>query len=153
MNYEQRRIIDNKWHAALNNFNAPGTGEFRFWMYEAKHMAYEVMRLIGLFEAERTGHLPTLHKQCSQSHAEILQDNHLTCCLGIECRKCEYLLALEKAELTPTEIDEIKTWTCCAHIVGEAAQRHVDTSEGYILTEGDKMFWDHVYTNLGEPNV
>jgi len=137
------------WHVAINqHHNLCGDGprpEWKRWMYEAKELANEVPRLALLFKMERLGTLPKLHKQCSMSPVEPVEDNHLTCCLGTECRKCEALLALEKAELEPEEIDQAKAWTCATHIVSEGGDQ---AREGYILTVDDRMFWDTAYHYL-----
>jgi hypothetical protein len=148
--------ILSEWHIALNQHNHPQLREgekfdrekYKSWMYDAKHMADEIPRLSNLFRCERLGQLPKLHRQCSQSDIEPIKDNHLTCCLGVECRKCEALLALEKADLPPEKIDELKAWTCAAHILGEKAKRMIDDSEGFVLTTGDRMFWERVYSSL-----
>lgn len=141
--------VSHKWHVALNEANFVGDKDFRHWMYDAKQLADEVPRLVYLFALERQDKLPKLHRQCSHSSTEEVFDNHLTCCLGVECRKCEHLAALDKANLTPEQIDECKAWTCAAHILTEqGTQPHIDTSEGFILTTDDRMYWDRVYSSL-----
>jgi hypothetical protein len=138
-----------KWHIALNAYNNVG-GDFRHWMYEAKNMADEVGRIALWFGRERTGELPKIHKQCSHQEAVPITENHLSCCLGVKCKECPHLLAIDKAEVTPEQLDEIKAWTCCSHILHElgAHPNGIDTSKGYILTVGDRMFWDNVYSSL-----
>jgi hypothetical protein len=143
--------VDHKWHVALNKANFEGEkADFRSWMYEAKHVADEVPRMTYWFKLERAGQMPALHRQCSHSHVEPIPDNHLTCCIGVECRKCEHLAAVEKADLPPEQIDEIKAWTCAAHILTEvgAHPNRYDTSEGYVKTVGDTMYWERVYNSL-----
>lgn len=142
--------IHHNWHVGINRtVDAVGYDRARF-MYKAKEIAEESSRLPYWFAKERTGTMPQLHRQCSHSGAEVIPDNHLTCCLGVECRKCEFLLTLEKESLgiAPEEMDRIKTWTCIAHIMQEGAKGFVDTSEGFILTTDDRMFWDNVYRNM-----
>lgn len=137
------------WHVAVNqHHNFCGEGprpKYKKWMYEAKTLANEVTRLARLFHMERLGKLPKLHKQCSMSDVEQVVDNHLSCCLGTECRKCEALLALGKADITPDDIDQAKAWTCAAHILMEGGDK---AGEGYILTVDDRMFWDTTYHYL-----
>ena len=155
------RNIGHKWHIALNrhNFSSLELGQkrdmekFKDWMYDAKHMADEVPRLSRLFLLERTNQLPKLHRQCSQSALEEIADNHLTCCLGVECHKCDELLALEKADLPPENIDELKAWTCAAHILSEKGKHLIDDSEGYVLTTDDKMYWERVYSSLAQADT
>ena len=144
-----------EWHVAINTFATPkmahkaptGKSDWPRFMYEAKTMAAEVPRMVLILRQERVGALDAMHKQCSMSPTVPVQDNHLTCCLGVECRKCPELLALDKAAMKPEEIDVAKAWTCAAHIVSKGG----DTmGEGYLLTVGDRMFWDNVYSNLSQ---
>lgn len=134
--------FDHRWHLALNHavINAGRWPELH-WMYEAKNLAREASRLVALFKAEREGTLPKIHRQCSLSAPEPVPDNHLTCCLGTACRECPMLLALEP-DLAGEELDTARAWTCATHIAQEAGRHSVDTSEGYILTTDDRMFWD-----------
>ena len=118
-------------------------------MYLAKRAAEERPRLQRLFEMERSGDLPKLHRQCSHSEVEKVVDNHLTCCLGVECRKCPELLALES--MSPAgkpDIDYAKSWTCVGHILHESGKQLLDTSEGFILTTDDRIYWDCVYDSM-----
>lgn len=142
------RETSHQWHVALNALPVESFDIFNHWPYEAKHMADEIPRLIMLFAQERIGKLPEVHRKCSLSLPETLADNHLTCCLGVECRKCPVLAGVGKANLPPEKIDEIKAWTCAAHIVSESGKKFVDTSEGHVLHEGDKVFWQNVYDSL-----
>jgi hypothetical protein len=136
------------WHVALNRFNQKSK-TMHHWMYEAKRLAQEANRLPILFKKEREGDLPTIHKQCSLSASEKVIDNHLTCCLGVECRKCEHLMAIDLAEMPPEQKDEAKAWTCCSHILHECGKPGIiDTSEGYVLTVDDRMFWNNVYRSM-----
>ena len=143
--------VSHAWHVALNAANfVQGMAKRRHWMYHGKQLADEVPRLMRLFAMERTGNMSTIRRQCSYSPLEVIQDNHLTCCMGVECRSCEHLLALDKAELTPEQIDECKAWTCAAHILTEcgAHPNRWDTSEGFVKTTGDQMYWQRVYASL-----
>ena len=138
-----------EWHVAINQFHWDGekhTQPHRGWMYAGKDLADEVPRMVQILRDERTGKLPKLHQQCSHSPTETIPDNHLTCCLGVECRKCPELLALEKAKLRPEQIDVAKAWTCAAHVMSKRGS--VDTSEGFLLTVSDRMYWDRVYSSL-----
>ena len=115
-------------------------------MYAAKDLADEVPRMVMILGQERRGELSSTHRQCSMSADVPVEDNHLTCCLGTECRKCPELLSLENAELSPEQIDAAKAWTCAAHIVSQP--HFVDTSEGFLLSVDDRMYWENTYTNL-----
>lgn len=144
---------DYEWHVSLNKYNQVGDDSFRHWMYEAKRLYSEIPRLPILFKRERKGELNKVHKQCSFSEEQEVTDNHLTCCLGIECRKCPHLLALENAKAPPDDIDEIKAFTCISHILHESGKGHIDTSEGYILTTDDRMYWQNVYESMSNYQI
>lgn len=141
--------LDHEWHVAINHYsyelrkvNRPHES----FMYEAKKAADEVPRLIALFKAERDGKLRKTHKQCSQQESALVEDNHLTCCLGVKCRECPFLLALDKIDRCKDEdIDTAKAWTCATHIVSKGGDF---MGEGYILTVDDRMFWDNVHQSL-----
>lgn len=155
MNRERLREWGYPWHYALNGYmtarrEAGEKPPHLHWMYEAKSLAEEAMRLPLLFERERKGELAGSHQQCSHSEPEPIPDNHLRCCLGTECRKCPHLLALEHEDLTGEQLDLAKSWTCISHILHTCGggEFYVDTSEGMILTTGDRMYWDRVYANL-----
>jgi hypothetical protein len=141
--------MSHEWHVAINQFNTEKTEPWVHWMYEAKNLADEVPRMILLFERERTDKLEKLHQQCSHQEPVKLKENFLSCCLGKRCSECPYLKAIELAKLSPEEIDQAKAWTCATHILTESgAQEFLDTSEGYILTEGDKLYWKNVYDSM-----
>lgn len=143
------------WHVAINRYVWPKDGPVRShesvkWMYEAKEMSVEVPRLALLHKMERCGELPKTHRHCSHPEVEPVPDNHLICCLGVKCRECPELLALDAMAVPPEVIDEAKAWTCATHIAfkgGDFAR------EGYLLTVDDKMFWSRVYTSMagGDP--
>lgn len=139
---ELHQLGPNRWHAAVNRFSTE-VGHEHF-MYEAMNAATEVPRLTKLFAMERTGTLPQFHQQCSQQEPEPIK-NVLTCCLGTQCSDCPFLLALEKAELPPEEIDTAKAWTCVTHIISQGGD---PAKEGYVLTTSDVMFWERTYESL-----
>lgn len=143
-------MSDHEWHVALNKYNEVGSGDFRHWMYEAKTAASEVPRMELLFKRERLGQLPKTHQQCSMSAPEPVDDNHLSCCMGVECRKCPHLLALESPKMSPEAIDRAKAWTCASHILHKLGDNKysLDTSEGYLLTTDDKIFWKKTYESM-----
>lgn len=143
--------MNHEWHVCINRFHEGKIGkhgQWRSWMYEAKSMADEVPRMAALFAKERNKTLPDVHLQCSMSNPAAVRDNHLTCCLGVKCRECPELLALEAMQrVTPEEIDSAKAWTCAAHIVSTGGD---SAKEGYLLTVDARMFWDTVHQNLSE---
>jgi hypothetical protein len=141
------RQTDNAWHRAINAHAHLGGPDFPHWMYEAKTAAGESERLPKLFERERLGMLSKVFRPCACcSNGKHVVDNHLTCCMGIECRKCPHLLALDACtDLTPEQIDTMKSWTCIGHILSKGGD---PMNEGYILTVDDRMFWDRVFESL-----
>lgn len=147
---------DHPWHVSINRFHQTlrehakkhQDGErwpHRRWMYEAKDLSNEVPRMILLFESEREGKLRKAHQQCGLSAPEPIEENYLTCCLGVQCRKCPELRALDASDLPPSEIDKMKAWTCAGHIVSEGGDH---AKEGYLLTVDDMMFWKRVYESM-----
>lgn len=169
--------LDHAWHVELNQYGAPHgfipddangfdpAHDGKSFMYEAKSVAAELPRLALLFGMERRGELAQRHHQCSRDdHGEAVTDNHLTCCLGVECRKCPHLAAIDRvttgrdysvrpsveAPIPDEQRDVLKAWTCATHIL----MRGGDTArEGYILTTDDRMYWQNVYASLagGDP--
>ena len=137
-----------EWHACCNAANPNMRHRDNDFMYEAVTMANEVPRMAALFMLERKKALPQTHQQCSFQQKEPIQDNHLTCCLGVKCAECPALLALEKMDrVTPDQIDEAKAWTCAAHIVSKGGD---SMREGYLLHVGDRMYWDRVYESMAQ---
>lgn len=120
------------WHRAINKF-CTEENQFPHFMYLAKSAADEVPRLAMLFDKDRR------------------EDLGLVCCLGVKCRECRFLAAVETDELQPQEIDLAKAWTCMAHIL-TCDGEWVDTSEGFIQTAGDRAYWSELYTSLAGAN-
>lgn len=148
---DYRASFDHRWHVGIN-----ASQSHEHFMYEAKAASQEVGRLTYWFARERLDEMPKLHRHCSLSPTVPVEDNHLTCCLGVECRKCPFLAALDKADLDGDERDRAKAWTCVAHVLTESGKKPMlDTSEGYVLTTDDRMFWDETYRSLaaGDPDV
>lgn len=141
-----RADFRHKWHVSVNRHTADKRGDdWPRFMYEAIDLFDEVPRMTLLHGRERRGELVKTTRHCSFSPTEQVRDNHLTCCLGVKCRECPHLLALDAAELTPEQIDEAKAWTCASHI----ASRGGDVAnEGYLLTVDDRMFWDRTHASL-----
>ena len=142
--------FDHRWHVGINRYHGVGSdlprNEYAPWMYEAKSLADEVPRMALLFGMERRGELAKHHHQCSHDHeGQKVEDNHLTCCLGVKCRECPFLLALDAAELSDDERDTAKAWTCGTHVVASGGDQ---AKEGYLLTVDDRMYWQNLYESL-----
>jgi hypothetical protein len=143
--------INHEWHVSINNhatIQQARAKEWPGWMYQCKHAVEEVPRLALLFEMERTQKLRKIHRQCSHSTTEQVSDNHLSCCLGEECRKCQHLLSMDQAKILPEQRDWIKAWTCVGHILASGGDV---SGEGFLMTVDDRMYWDRVYEHLSMP--
>lgn len=121
---------DGAWHSAIAKFNddryKAGLPHDRM-MYRARSLSDELPRMILLFEYERKG-LAQSFKMCAHDPAPAtpLPDNHLRCHLGVECRKCPYLAAIEAGAMTDEAKDEAKAWTCATHILTEAPDDYIE---------------------------
>ena len=132
-------------HRVINRMNDKDRSRNGF-LYQMKDAIQEIRRLSYLHKAERLGMLPDIHRQCSLSPEEKVTDNHLTCCLGIECRNCEILKGLEDVEYDDEVIDEIKAWTCLVHALKESDY----TNDGIINDETDRMYWDNYMKSMSQ---
>lgn len=144
MGTNQRGCGTGGWHGAINRFSdvqRKSGKDYTGWMYTAKMVSDEVPRMILLFEEERRGRLPVSYKMCGldQRPATELQDNHLRCGLGRQCRECPYLSAIEAAEnMTVEAKDEAKAWTCATHILLESKPN--DHIEQFMRDKSDDAF-------------
>ena len=152
MNRPDDRLL-HQWHTQINEHmdERRNAGEHHLsWMHTAKAMASEVPRMALLHGMERRGELAKKHVHCHNlacdSTPQEVPDNHLRCNLGVECRKCPHLVALDRADMEPEQIDEAKAWTCAAHMLRTPQWR--DWGEGWLTTVDDRMYWDRVYQNL-----
>lgn len=135
-----------EWHASINRHSSAETFKEMSFMYEAKKMATEVPRMAVLLKMEREGNLSKVHRQCSHSLEVSIENNHLSCAMGVKCSECPHLLSLDETKRsTPEEIDMMKAWTCAAHIVSKGGDV---ANEGYLLTVSDRMYWDNVYESM-----
>lgn len=141
---------DGGWHSAIGKFNDERRKAGLPWsrmMYAAKQLSDEVPRMILLFEYERKG-LADSFKMCAHDPAPAtpLPDNQLTCHLGVECRKCPYLAAIESATMPNEAKDEAKAWTCATHILTE---RPDDYIEEYIYDKSSAIMNDRMARAAG----
>lgn len=141
------------WHGAINTFSdqqREAGKPFPSMMYLAKTMSDEVPRMVLLFERERAGQLPANFKLCGHDlrPATALPDNHLRCHLGQQCRKCEFLQAIESSKrMTPEAKDEAKAWTCATHIMRAAPAG--DYIEQFLYEKSDDAFRDRMLESFG----
>ncbi|HWT01141.1 MAG TPA: hypothetical protein VN256_12910 [Pyrinomonadaceae bacterium] len=158
---KQRRQLDQRLHENINErqraigaWTAEGQDKFEHWLYESRRVMSELRRLPILFARERNGELPKAFKYCSLSPVEQLPaENKLVCCLGQEVRACEILRDTFKNtdEFPPEVIDQAKAHVCVTHILAESARHSIDTSEGYVLDETDRQFWQRTYAIMAMP--
>lgn len=141
---DHRGCGSHQWHVAINAFSSASGFDAARVMYLAKRTADEVPRMVLLFESERLGTLPGAFKMCGHDPrpADPLPDNHLRCHLGVECRKCPYLLAIDAANMTPEAKDEAKAWTCATHILTES--KPDDYIESFVDDKSDAAFDAHM---------
>ena len=148
---DQRGCGDHAWHVAINaesdRLRTSG-GEYIDncrTMYAARSISDEVPRMVLLFQMERERGIPQTFKMCGHDPrpAKQLHDNHLRCGLGQECRKCEYLAAIDRSEkMTPEAKDEAKAWTCATHFLLESSPDVY--FEGILRDKGDDAFDDRM---------
>lgn len=135
---DQRGCGDTEWHRAINahgederyfpkppmlNGVATANRDWPRMMHTAKRISDEVPRMVLLFQYEREGPLRDSFKMCAHDPrpATPMPDNHLACALGVQCRKCPHLLAIDRSEtMTPEAKDEAKAWTCATHFLLES---------------------------------
>lgn len=124
---DQRGCGDHAWHVACNaesdRLRETGDSKWPKVLYSAMKISDEVPRMVLLFQREREHGMPTSYKMCAHDPrpATPLPDNHLSCGLGQECRKCPHLAAIDRSErMTPEAKDEAKAWTCATHFLLES---------------------------------
>lgn len=145
---------DNWWHSAINIFHDRlralfgKEAKFPRMMYGAKQLSDEVPRMILLFEEERKG-LAESFKMCAHDPAPAVElpDNHLKCHLGVECRKCQFLAAIESSGASNEAKDEAKAWTCATHIL--LASSEDDYIEGYLHDKSDAIMNERMARAFG----
>lgn len=151
---DQRGCGDRAWHVACNaesdRLRALASGKWPNVLYSARKISDEVPRMVLLFQYERERGMPTSFKMCGHDPrpATPLPDNHLRCALGQECRKCEYLAAIDRSEqMTPEAKDEAKAWTCATHFLLES---NPDVYfEGILRDKGDNAFDARLAASFG----
>jgi hypothetical protein len=155
---EQKRKADGALHQAINRRQErlrqrrPMGDAFERWLYEARRLVEEIPYLTKLFKAEEAGELPTSFRHCSRSPVKQIENNHLTCCLGMKTKNCPILKELF-AEF-PGECAEqqasLKAHVCSVHILHEifSGREFTDTSEGYIQDQQSILFWQGVAQSL-----
>jgi hypothetical protein len=173
--HRRLRDMDHLFHVWINQRQDERRNAGESWehdLYEWKDALREMQRLPHWLRQARTGTLPTIHTQCSHSEPEPITANRLRCALGVDVTECPILRSLYASfeaerthiaaysgepsypNLTADDGDEIAARVCTWHIFTEQMRlsfeerAQIDTSEGYVQDEGDRMFWRNVYDNL-----
>lgn len=106
--------------------------------------------MVLLFQYERERGMPDSYKMCGLDPrpATPLNDNHLRCALGQECRKCPHLAAIDRSErMTPEAKDEAKAWTCATHFLLESKPDVF--FESILRDKSDDAFDDRLAASFG----
>lgn len=166
MTHRRQGNIDQAFHVWINerqDERRKAKEPFEKDLYEFKRALAEVDRLPRLLKAARTSTLPTMHQQCSHSAPIPIVENRLVCALGVDVTQCPILASvyasaarerfpeghrLAEFNVTPDDADVIAGRVCTWHILMESQKRSVDTSEGYLKDESDRMYWSRVYESL-----
>lgn len=159
--------LDHLWHVWINARqhelrDADPKHQFEHSLYEFKNMldflSYGHKVIADAFE----GRLTKTHKQCSRSPELPVLNNRLLCAIGTNVVDCPILLSLKKSfeargehyqDVEPAAVYELMAKTCAWHIYktkinGTEEWGGIDTSEGYMHDESDRMFWSTLYANM-----
>lgn len=136
-------------------------------LYEFKSMLQFLEYGHRTIEQAFTGALPLKHQQCSHQPVETLPSNRLLCALGQDVTTCPILTSLKatfdverdreigqmgkRYASVPDALVYQKMATVCAwHIYTEQLKhkRFIDTSEGWLTDESDRIFWQRTYASL-----
>lgn len=152
----------NELHVFINQRQEERADEgkpFEHSFYDFKAMIGEFMRLPYWLKLAFTGKLPKVHKQCSVSSEEEIEDNRLICALGKDVTSCPILKSYLKNPAGGNRRYVDMATICCWHIYtndigfkdGQERQTpRIDTSEGYVQDGSDRMFWRQVYQSMTE---
>lgn len=162
------------WHVWMNRRNEErqkAGKEFDHSMYTWKDALsfaqYGHRRIKEAFD----GKLPKVHQQCSMSAPAEIKENRLVCCLGQEVTTCPMLLQIKaiheehwhapivacsghdsgkyyREKVTEEDMHKTMAKTCAWHVYEESRARFVDSSEGFHLDEGDRIFWQRTYASM-----
>lgn len=170
---KMKRQAEHIWHVWMNQYSNSEEKAGREW----PHSLYKFKSLLNFMEwgwkrlqDAFTGALPKTHQQCSHQPVEAIKENKLRCCLGQEVTTCAILLDLKKcfdeernrecgqlgkfyAGVPDEQMFRIMANTCAWHIYKKTTNitegfHGVDTSEGHLMDEGDRMYWSRLYENM-----
>lgn len=164
-----KRNADHLWHVWMNrrNFNRKSESPHEHSLYEFKDMlqflGYGHEVIAQAFE----GRLSKTHRQCSRQAPVEIKENVLKCaCEGVDVTKCPILLSLKQTfddnkmhyDVPVEHLYRTMAKTCAWHTYKvscgiEEKGFRIDTSEGYLLDESDRMFWRNVYDSLSQDDA
>jgi hypothetical protein len=166
--HQHRSSVEHVWHVWINRRQDQRRATGEQWesdLYAWKDALRELERIPLWLKRVRENTLPTLHKQCSQQDPEPIAENRLICALGTNVAECPILKSLYEtvaehsaikhySDVTVEDADALGGKVCAWHIfrtvfgiTGDRAS-YIDTSEGYVQDESDRMYWRRVYDNL-----
>jgi hypothetical protein len=171
---KQERSADHIWHVWINRYSGElPKEEWPHSLYEFKSMLNFLEYGHRLIQKAFDGELPKTHQQCSHQLPVPIINNVLKCAIGTSVIKCPILLSLrdtwQKQMEVVTPFNNKKPYgdlpiellyqtmskTCAWHMyttaVGAAKGYYwggIDTSEGYLMDESDRMFWSRVYESM-----
>ena len=183
MTRREERSLEHIWHVWINRrqevlreqLSSAHTQEHS--LYEFKSMLQFLDYGHRVIQDAFEGKLPTTYKRCSHSSTLPIVNNTLRCAIGNEVTTCPILLQLrdtfqkevERAcplngekpygDLPSQSVYSLMAKTCAWHIYMTSCRVQegwggIDTSEGYLMDESDRMFWQNVYSSLaqGDPD-
>jgi hypothetical protein len=176
MSTKQDRSLEHIWHVWINRRQEMRRAETpdatqEHSLYEFKSMLQFLEYGHRLIQDAFEGKLATTHKQCSHSPTLPILNNVLKCAIGTEVTTCPILLQLRETfqsqiesitpfngekpygDLPPKSVYGLMAKTCAWHIYATSCRVQegwggIDTSEGYLMDESDRMFWARVYESM-----
>lgn len=182
MSTKEERNLEHIWHVWINHRQVSlreqsGEHTHEHSLYEFKSMLQFLDYGHKVIQDAFEGKLATAHKQCSHSPTIPIINNTLRCAIGNEVTSCPILLQLRETfqkevervypfngekpygDLPPESVYSLMAKTCAWHIYMTSCRVQegwggIDTSEGYLMDESDRMFWSNVYSSLaqGDPD-
>lgn len=159
---------DHMWHVWINRQNENKGGD------EFDHSPYEFKNVIQFLEYGHTqiadafeGRLRKNHRQCSMQEPVSIKENVLRCaCEGTDVTKCPMLLGIKEVfeehksrssfyDIPVEHLYRTMAKTCAWHSLKVAMKMGnsgmgCDLSEGLLLDESDRMFWNNVYESMSD---
>lgn len=176
MSTKEENNLEHIWHVWINRRQE--TRRARNPASSHEHSLYEFKSMLQfldyghcVIQAAFEGKLAKAHKQCSHSPTLPILNNVLRCAIGEDVTTCPILLQLRSTfleqiervtpyngekpygDLPPESVYGLMAKTCAWHIYTTSVRAQdgfggIDTSEGYLMDESDRMFWSNVYASM-----